>query len=69
MNTQNLIKNLYLSLLNVDECLVHNWNFQKVNSPFTRLYLIKSGEGNIIVIKKIYFKTRSLVPDTQLYTL
>ena len=54
MNIQNLLRNMYLSLLNVDECLVDNWNFQKVTSPFTRLYLIKSGEGNIIHNHKKY---------------
>ncbi|MCK9414148.1 MAG: AraC family transcriptional regulator [Prolixibacteraceae bacterium] len=54
MDTQNLLKSLHLSLLNVDECLVRNWNFQKVTSPFTRLYLVKSGEGNIIHNHKKY---------------
>lgn len=48
MTIQNLLKSLYLSLVNVDECRAENWNFHRVTSPFTRLYLIKSGEGNII---------------------
>jgi AraC-like DNA-binding protein len=48
MDTQNLLKNLHLYLLNVDECRAQNWNFQKVTSPFTRLYLIKNGEGTIV---------------------
>ncbi len=47
MKTQNLLKNIYLSLLNVDDCLAENWNFQKITSPFTRIYLVKSGEGII----------------------
>jgi AraC-like DNA-binding protein len=54
MDTQNLLKSLHLSLLNVDECLATNWNFQKVTSPFTRLYLVNSGEGNIIHNHKKY---------------
>ncbi|MEN8230612.1 MAG: AraC family transcriptional regulator [Bacteroidota bacterium] len=48
MDIQNLLRSLHLSLLSVDECIAPNWNFQKVISPFTRLYLVKSGEGNII---------------------
>lgn len=52
MDTQNLLRNLYLSLLNVDNCLVQSWNFQKITSPFTRLYLVTSGEGNIIYNQK-----------------
>lgn len=47
MEIQNLLKSLRLSLLNVDECLVHNWNFRNVISPFTRLYLVTCGEGTI----------------------
>jgi AraC-like DNA-binding protein len=54
MDTQNLLKNLHLSLLNVDGCFARNWNFRKVTSPFTRLYLVKSGEGNIILNQKRY---------------
>ncbi|MEN8229910.1 MAG: AraC family transcriptional regulator [Bacteroidota bacterium] len=48
MDIQNLLKSLHISLLSVDECIAQNWNFQKVISPFTRLYLVLSGEGNII---------------------
>lgn len=48
MDVQNLLKSLHLSLLNLDECIARNWNYQKVTSPFTRLYLVKSGEGSII---------------------
>jgi AraC-like DNA-binding protein len=40
--------------LNLDECTARNWNFQKVTSPFTRLYLVKSGEGSIIHNHKKY---------------
>ena len=54
MDTQNLFRSLHLTLLNVDECLARNWNFLKVTSPFTRLYLVKSGEGNIIHNHKKY---------------
>ena len=54
MDTQNLLKNLHLSLLNVDGCFARNWNFQKVTSPFTRLYLVCSGEGSIIHNHKKY---------------
>ena len=54
MNIQNQQKNLYLSLLNVDECHVTDWNFQNVISPFTRLYLVKNGEGTIIFKNKKY---------------
>ncbi len=59
MDTQNLLRNFHLTLLNVDECLAQNWNFLKVTSPFTRLYLVKSGEGNIIHNHKKY----ELKPD------
>lgn len=54
MNTQNLLKSLHLSLLNVDECRAENWNFQKVTSPFTRIYLVNSGEGNIVLNQNKY---------------
>lgn len=47
MDIQNLLKSLHISLLNVDECLAENWNFRKITSPFTRLYLIKNGGGSI----------------------
>lgn len=47
MEVQNLFKNLYFSLLNVDDCHVSRGNYQNVVSPFTRLYLIKGGEGTI----------------------
>lgn len=47
MYTQKLLKNIYLSMLNIDDCCVKDWNFQKVTSPFTRLLLITSGEGII----------------------
>ncbi|MGA2408585.1 MAG: AraC family transcriptional regulator [Bacteroidales bacterium] len=48
MLTQNFLRTIHISLLNVDDCCVQNWNFRKVISPFTRLYLIKGGEGNVI---------------------
>ncbi len=54
MDAQNLLRSLHLSLLNVDECIARNWNFQKVTSPFTRLYLVKSGEGTVIHNHKKY---------------
>jgi AraC-like DNA-binding protein len=54
MEIQNLIKSLHLSLLNIDECLVQNWNFRHVTSPFTRLYLVTSGEGTITHNHKKY---------------
>jgi AraC-like DNA-binding protein len=66
MDTQNLLKNLHLSLLNVDDCLARNWNFRKVTSPFTRLYLVKDGEGDIIFNQKKYELKRGhlyLVPS------
>jgi len=48
MDIQNLLKSLYLYVLNVDECRAYNWNFKKITSPFTRLYLVKSGGGTIV---------------------
>ena len=54
MNTQNLLKSLHLSLLNVDDCLANNWNFAKVTSPFARLYLVKKGSGTIVHNQKKY---------------
>jgi AraC-like DNA-binding protein len=59
MEIQNLLRSLHLLLLNVDECRAQNWNFQKVTSPFARLYLVKSGEGNIVHNHKKY----ELKPD------
>lgn len=47
MEIQNLLKSLYFSLLNADKCLVQNWNFSRVISPFTRLYFVTGGEGVI----------------------
>lgn len=54
MGSQNLLGYFNLSLLNVDDCYARNWNFKKVISPFTRMYLIKSGEGSIIHNLKKY---------------
>jgi AraC-like DNA-binding protein len=51
---QNILQHLQLSLLNVDDCCVQNWNFPKVISPFSRMYLIKGGEGQIIHNHKKY---------------
>jgi YesN/AraC family two-component response regulator len=48
MEIQNLLKSLHFSLLNVDKCLVQNWNFRRVISPFTRMYFVTGGEGIII---------------------
>lgn len=48
MNTQNLLKCLHPSLLNLDDCHAQNWNFVKVISPFERLYLVKKGSGSIL---------------------
>ena len=54
MEVQNLVRSIHLSLLNVDNCLVQNWNFRKVTSPFTRMYLITGGEGIITHNHKKY---------------
>jgi AraC-like DNA-binding protein len=54
MDIQNLLKSLYFCLLNIDRCIAGNWNFQKVTSPFTRLYLVESGEGTITHNKTEY---------------
>ena len=54
MGTQNISGHLNLSLLNVDECCAENWNFRKVISPFSRMYLVKSGEGSIVHNHKKY---------------
>jgi AraC-like DNA-binding protein len=54
MDSQILLRNLYLHLLNVDECLASNWNFQKVTSPFSRIYLVKSGGGKVIHNNRIF---------------
>ncbi len=57
MDIHNLLKGLYFSLLNLDDCKAENWNFEKVTSPFTRLYLVKDGDGMIIhTNKKIKLK-------------
>jgi len=47
MKIQNILNTLYLSLLNVDHCRAQNWNFKKVTSPFSRIYLIENGDGRI----------------------
>lgn len=60
MGTQNILKTMHLSLLNADDCLAYNWNFRRVISPFTRMYLIKRGEGFIIHNHKKY----ELRPDS-----
>ena len=54
MDIQNLLRNLYFCLLNIDRCVAKNWNFQRVTSPFTRLYLIENGEGCITPDQKKY---------------
>jgi AraC-like DNA-binding protein len=54
MDTQNLLKCLHLSLLNLDDCNAQNWNFVKVTSPFARLYLVKNGSGSILHNHKKY---------------
>jgi AraC-like DNA-binding protein len=51
---QNILQNLQFSLLNVDDCCVQDWNFLKVISPFSRIYLIKGGEGQILHNHKKY---------------
>jgi len=54
MGIQNILQNIKLSLLNVDNCSLKNWNYQKVTSPFTRIYFINGGEGRIIHNHKQY---------------
>jgi AraC-like DNA-binding protein len=53
MDIHNLLKSLDLSLLNLEDCKAENWNFEKVTSPFTRLYLVKDGEGMITHNNKV----------------
>ncbi len=48
MVTQNILNTLYLKILNVDKCSVQNWNFKKIISPFTRIYLVNGGEGCVV---------------------
>ena len=54
MKTQNILTTLHLSLLNIDYCCVQSWNFRNVISPFTRIYLIKEGEGCVFHNHKKY---------------
>ena len=48
MKKQNILESLHISLLNVDDCCARNWNYRNVISPFSRIYLVKSGEGFVI---------------------
>lgn len=54
MGTQNILQTIQIALLNVDHCFARNWNFRKVISPVSRIYLIKSGEGSVIHNHKKY---------------
>jgi len=48
MEIQNILSTLHLSVLNVDDCRAQNWNYRNVVSPFSRIYLIKNGDGRIM---------------------
>lgn len=54
MKEQNIHDTLHLSLMNADDCNATNWNFKKVISPFTRIYLVKRGDGSIVHHQKRY---------------
>src|SRR5665647_3610657 len=61
MKIQNILNTLHLNLLNVDHCRVQNWNFKKVTSPFSRIYLVENGHGRITYNKKIIELTQGKI--------
>ena len=53
-------KNTNLTLLNVGYAVHHaDWNYQHVNSPFARIYLVKEGEAYL----NFYDRIQKLLPD------
>ena len=49
MPINGLLRHMKLTTLNVDFLRCdRSWNFEQVNSPFSRLYLISAGQGKVI---------------------
>jgi AraC-type DNA-binding domain-containing proteins len=60
MVDHNVLQSIKLSLLFTEYCeLDSSWNYKNILSPFSRLYLISAGEGEIFMNNKVV----KLLPD------
>ena len=61
-NTHSFLDNIDINIINVDyhHCN-QNWNFENVNSPFSRLYLVDDGEAYITHDDKTYTLKKGVV--------
>ncbi len=72
MDLQYLSNSITLSLLYANRLRVEDWNFKKITNPYTRIYLLKDGDGTIKIKhnnRKIELKTGRLYlfPGSTLY--